>query len=1047
MMGTQGPGRKRIPNRDKVTAEDDALKRVAREAEARLAAKRAARAEAREIRMKELERQQKEVSDDEEKMSVGSRGSCRPSEPSMFLGSASRASSRTSSARASPVVEEKPDRDFLDKGSRTALTLSASTLASLGGASSRRGSCDTSFSVETEASIREIKDSLAEAEERYRRAMVSNAQLHNEKSSLMYQVETLREELSDLEEQLWEERRHGGDTKKELELEHQSHSFLQFQFKEMKETLRQTEEMLTEVSELRLQSNSYRQEVSDLQEVLQWKQKKIAALEREREISDIVRIERDRLRDEATQLRGLLKKHGVVVSPEISTNGETGQTEADVTTDSGFLLAQDWCHGSRESMLGNSGARCPAEGSKLQQDHMRKSLKILKRSQSLKFLSDEQTKRDTSHEGVKKRVEDEKKERTKQMKTGSSVARLNNHDIKPEFRFSPQGVLVTENKRSFKHRGTVHGGTRSLASQPERNQKRHELVSLVCRTSTKQVASRQAANKRSNLTRKQTNEIQLKQKHVRGKLMSDFTQTSLSAVESRDKDVKTTSEEQSSGEDKRKNMMIRRENQFINMSSEIHEVDWSEKEMIEATDKVCRLLKNSAENVCEKEFSRSGTDVKSCETSEEETSGQRQNSQEKPEKKIHEGEERDVSSEPHKHQRIETMGRLEQTLHRLIRDVIQNHSFLSERENSTQEEEEEEEVQPSSASKLPSVSAATHKLTHHDLFNVSHQRRSEVTWTSSPEETCDDQRDGAALTTSCCFQFVFVESHFAEPEETRSAESPQRPGGVPTETDVKLRRRLSTNRHVDQSSRIRRLIETTADQIKSFMVTGFTTTSFQEGRIDEDPQSSPAPLDETMEGGETLADGVESCEEADEEAVTQQRGPMTEVVIENVEVVVELPPGVAELRLKKVFEERESLQDQVRLLKTQLDQRQKKGSDGIEDPEDQTLENGMDSHLLDLQRDANRQISDLKFKLVKTEQEVTALEQNIIRLEGQVTRYKSASENAEKTEDELKVEKRKLQRELRSALDRVDELEASNAHLSKRLEKMKANRNALLAQQ
>uniref|UniRef100_A0A3Q1ER40 Leucine rich repeat (in FLII) interacting protein 1b n=2 Tax=Acanthochromis polyacanthus TaxID=80966 RepID=A0A3Q1ER40_9TELE len=107
----------------------------------------------------------------------------------------------------------------------------------------------------------------------------------------------------------------------------------------------------------------------------------------------------------------------------------------------------------------------------------------------------------------------------------------------------------------------------------------------------------------------------------------------------------------------------------------------------------------------------------------------------------------------------------------------------------------------------------------------------------------------------------------------------------------------------------------------------------------------------------------------------------------------------------------------------------------------------MDTHLLDLQRDANRQISDLKFKLVKSEQEVTALEQNVIRLEGQVSRYKSASENAEKIEDELKVEKRKLQRELRSALDRIDELELSNSHLNKRLEKMKANRNALLAQQ
>lgn len=41
--------------------------------------------------------------------------------------------------------------------------------------------------------------------------MVSNAQLHNEKSTLIYQVETLREELSDLEELLWEARRQYDD--------------------------------------------------------------------------------------------------------------------------------------------------------------------------------------------------------------------------------------------------------------------------------------------------------------------------------------------------------------------------------------------------------------------------------------------------------------------------------------------------------------------------------------------------------------------------------------------------------------------------------------------------------------------------------------------------------------------------------------------------------------------------------------------------------------------------------------------------------------------
>ncbi|XP_038604895.1 leucine-rich repeat flightless-interacting protein 1 isoform X9 [Tachyglossus aculeatus] len=375
-MGTQGPGRKRLPNRDRLTAEDDALNQIAREAEARLAAKRAARAEAREIRMKELERQQKEIyqvqkkyygldtkwgdieqwmedserysrrsrrntsaSDEDERMSVGSRGSLRsdleypssfqgaeleiektkrknskatngydgdlygssslnrkssrgscnsdlglsnsgltsksqsssqsgnraflydesifngsrrcsisnsraPSEYTSFFGSGSRASSRASSARASPVVEERPEKDFLEKGGRNVPGLSAATLASLGGTSSRRGSGDTSISVDTETSIREIKDSLAEVEEKYKKAMVSNAQLDNEKMNFMYQVDTLKDAMMELEEQLAESRRQYEEKNKEFEREKHAHNILQFQFAEVKESLKQREEML-----------------------------------------------------------------------------------------------------------------------------------------------------------------------------------------------------------------------------------------------------------------------------------------------------------------------------------------------------------------------------------------------------------------------------------------------------------------------------------------------------------------------------------------------------------------------------------------------------------------------------------------------------------------------------------------------------------------------------------------------------------------------------------------------------------------------------------
>ncbi|XP_029330182.1 leucine-rich repeat flightless-interacting protein 1 isoform X18 [Mus caroli] len=508
-MGTQGSGRKRLPNRERLTAEDDALNQIAREAEARLAAKRAARAEAREIRMKELERQQKEIyqvqkkyygldtkwgdieqwmedserysrrfrrntsaSDEDERLSVGSRGSLRaqpeleygspyawtngydgdycgsqslsrrsgrnssfsggdgrvstlsscreeklglscsnlglpssglaskplstqngsrpfvlcnvawpagsyrasmldesslygarrgsacgsraPSEYGGHLNSSSRASSRASSARASPVVEERPDKDFAEKGSRNMPSLSAATLASLGGTSSRRGSGDTSISMDTEASIREIKelnelkdqiqdvegkymqglkemkDSLAEVEEKYKKAMVSNAQLDNEKTNFMYQVDTLKDMLLELEEQLAESQRQYEEKNKEFEREKHAHSILQFQFAEVKEALRQREEMLEEIRQLQQKQAGFIREISDLQETIEWKDKKIGALERQKEFFDSIRSERDDLREETVKLKEELKKHGIILNSEIATNGETSDTVNDV---------------------------------------------------------------------------------------------------------------------------------------------------------------------------------------------------------------------------------------------------------------------------------------------------------------------------------------------------------------------------------------------------------------------------------------------------------------------------------------------------------------------------------------------------------------------------------------------------------------------------------------------------------------------------------------------------------------------------------------------
>ncbi|XP_037321240.2 leucine-rich repeat flightless-interacting protein 2 isoform X12 [Pungitius pungitius] len=204
-MGTQGCGRKRAPLKDRFSAEDEALSSIAREAEARLAAKRAARAEARDIRMRELERQQKEL-------------------------------------------DEKCDKQYTDfsrPSSRcTTPGLSAATLASLGGTSSRRGSADTGSIYDPDTSLSELRESLAEVEEKYKKAMVSNAQLDNEKGNLIYQVDTLKDVIEEMEEHTAEMRRELEDKTKELERQKHTCTVLQHKQEELKEGLRQRDELI-----------------------------------------------------------------------------------------------------------------------------------------------------------------------------------------------------------------------------------------------------------------------------------------------------------------------------------------------------------------------------------------------------------------------------------------------------------------------------------------------------------------------------------------------------------------------------------------------------------------------------------------------------------------------------------------------------------------------------------------------------------------------------------------------------------------------------------
>nr|XP_060637646.1 leucine-rich repeat flightless-interacting protein 2 isoform X2 [Anolis sagrei ordinatus] len=510
-MGTPGSGRKRTPVKDRFSAEDEALGHIAREAEARLAAKRAARAEARDIRMRELERQQKELSqrsydrkwghiqkwmDDSEKARYSHRSSrrsylgaddlasnrstasqrnsaldvsgshrsrastsrrrdlvshtygdsyggkksssshkdllsgfyhdqrnysslrhskpvstYRPRSSSLYsdplattkthrvpldvntglMRSASLASlygdeftqpysrrtpseysyssSRTSSARSSPVftddesgsvassnravrgrrdsvLEEKSDRPYSDSYVRPASRNSATPLS---GNSSRRGSGDTSSLVDPDTSLselrdiydlkdqiqdvegrymqglKELKESLAEVEEKYKKAMVSNAQLDNEKNNLIYQVDTLKDVIEEREEQLAEYYRENEEKSKELERQKHSCNVLQHKVDELKEGIRQRDELIEENQRLQQKIESVTKEVFDLQETVNWKDKKIGALERQKEYFDCIRIERDELRDELADLKETMKtgeKHGLVIIPDGTPNGD-----------------------------------------------------------------------------------------------------------------------------------------------------------------------------------------------------------------------------------------------------------------------------------------------------------------------------------------------------------------------------------------------------------------------------------------------------------------------------------------------------------------------------------------------------------------------------------------------------------------------------------------------------------------------------------------------------------------------------------------------------
>lgn len=188
-----------------------------------------------------------------------------------------------------------------------------------------------------------------------------------------------------------------------------------------------------------------------------------------------------------------------------------------------------------------------------------------------------------------------------------------------------------------------------------------------------------------------------------------------------------------------------------------------------------------------------------------------------------------------------------------------------------------------------------------------------------------------------------------------------------------------------------------------------------------------------QERGLVLLGEGEDGDGEDCDDVEQEKRTRAIVSQETANILAGLGSGPLDVRIKRLAGTRDDLQDTVRRLKLDLEEERSRSS----------LARGAAS-MDEIERETKKLLDDYKFKISKSDQEIATLGANVARLESQVIRYKTASETSELSEENLKAERRKMQRELRDAVTRNEELETQNKHLEKRLDKLKTAKSNLL---
>ncbi|XP_050663742.1 leucine-rich repeat flightless-interacting protein 2 [Leptidea sinapis] len=146
--------------------------------------------------------------------------------------------------------------------------------------------------------------------------------------------------------------------------------------------------------------------------------------------------------------------------------------------------------------------------------------------------------------------------------------------------------------------------------------------------------------------------------------------------------------------------------------------------------------------------------------------------------------------------------------------------------------------------------------------------------------------------------------------------------------------------------------------------------------------------------------------------------------------------GTLDVRLEKLASCKTALESEVRKLKLQLNEERSARQNGVTGVHDREYETEVET--------LRKCVSEAKGRAARAEAEAALGAGAVARLEAQVARLRARLEHHDHHEEELKGERRRLQREAREALNRVEELETENSHLTKRLDKLKNAKSALL---